>query len=124
MCTPSTGTVCIGGTYTNANYKLAVIGKIIAEEVNVKLYNNGAGWPDYVFDKKYKLRSIDEFKEFLIKEQHLPDMPTAAEVEKGGVNVSEMITKLLKTQDEQAQYIILLNEQNKDLKKEIEQLKK
>ncbi len=46
-------------------------------------------------------------------------MPPAAEVEKGGINVSEIITKLLKNQEEQAQYIILLHEQNKELQKEL-----
>jgi hypothetical protein len=35
-----------------------------------------------------------------------------------------MLGKLLKTQEEQAQYIFQLNEQNKELKKEIENLKK
>jgi len=123
MCNATSGIVCIGCTYTNSNYKLAVAGKIIAEEVNVKLYNNGLGWPDYVFDKKYKLRSIEELKNYTRTENHLPDMPTAKEVETGGVNVSEMITKLLKTQEEQAEYIILLNEQNKKLEKEIQLLK-
>ena len=80
-------------------------------------------WPDYVFDKKYKLMSLDELNKYIKANNHLPDMPTAGDVEKGGVNVSEMITKLLKTQEEQAQYILLLNEQNKKLQKEIEELK-
>jgi hypothetical protein len=31
---------------------LGVRGKIICEEVNVKLFGS---WPDYVFDKKHKL---------------------------------------------------------------------
>jgi hypothetical protein len=104
-----------------APYKLSVAGKIITEEVNVKVFSS---WPDYVFDKKYKLKSIDKYKEEILKEKHLPDMPTITEVEKEGVNVSQMLTKLLKTQEEQALYIIQLNEQNKKLQKEVELLKK
>jgi hypothetical protein len=35
------------------------------------------------------------------------------------INTSEMIAKLLKTQEEQAQYIFQLYEQNQQLQKEI-----
>ena len=121
MCSPTSGFVCIGTTIMPSGYKLAVNGKIICEEVNVKLFQN---WPDYVFDKKYKLMSIEDLQEFTKKEKHLPGMPSADEVEKNGINTAEMITKLLKTQEEQAQYIFQLNEQNIILKKEIEKLKK
>lgn len=105
----TTGNVGIGTTTIPQGYKLSVKGKIICEEVNVKLFQN---WPDYVFDKKHKLMSIEELQEFTKKEKHLPDMPTASEVEKGGVNVSDMITKLLKAQEELTLYII---EQNKKI---------
>ncbi len=114
------GNVGIGTTDTKG-YKLGVNGKIICEEINVKLYGT---WFDHVFDKKYKLMSIEELQEFTKREKHLPDMPTSTDVEKNGINTSEMIGKLLKTQEEQAQYIFQLNEQNKELKKEIEKLQK
>jgi hypothetical protein len=119
--------VAIGTNYIPQGFKLAVLGKIICEEVNVKLNDNGngpnSGWPDYVFDKKYKLRSIEELRAFTLKEKHLPEMPTAEEVEKNGINTSEMITKLLKQQEELTQYIIQLDEQNKELKLEVDKLK-
>ena len=58
------GNVVIGGhssyqTYTDQahGYKLAVKGKIIAEEVVVKLHEN---WPDYVFSPSYTLRPLSE----------------------------------------------------------------
>lgn len=117
---PSTGSVAIGTTYFPAGYKLVVEGKIITEEVFIKLRQH---WPDYVFDEKYELRSIDNMKEFISKEKHLPNMPKAVEVDNHGISTGEIITKLVKNQEEQALYIIQLNEQNKELKAEIEKLK-
>lgn len=119
MCSPTQGTVGIGDEYVPAGYKLGVNGKIICEEVNVKLRAN---WPDYVFDKKHKLMSIEELQDFTKKEKHLPDMPTASEVEKGGINVSDMITKLLKTQEELTLYIIEQNKKIIEQNKRIEAL--
>jgi hypothetical protein len=101
------GQVGIGSYYVPAGYKLAVEGKIIAEELNIKLRAN---WPDYVFAFSYKLSPLKELEKYIIKNSHLPEMPTAKEIENNGINTSEMITKLLKQQEELTLYII---EQNK-----------
>jgi len=119
MCSPTQGTVGIGDEYVPAGYKLGVNGKIICEEVNVKLRAN---WPDYVFDKKHKLMSIEELQDFTKKEKHLPGMPTAADVERDGINTSEMIGKLLKTQEELTLYIIEQNKKIIEQNKRIEAL--
>lgn len=121
LTSANTGTVAIGDVPVPVGYKLAVKGKVIAEEVNVRLFGD---WPDYVFDEKYEFLTIPELKDFTEKEKHLPNMPTAENVEKDGVNLSEMVAKLLKSQEEQTKYIIQLYEQNLLLKKEIELLKK
>lgn len=121
MCTTPNGKVSIGTNYVPTDYKLAVQGKIIAEEVNVRLFGD---WPDYVFDEDYKSLSIPELRDFTKKEKHLPNMPSAENVEKNGINLSEMVAKLLKSQEEQTKYIIQLYEQNLHLKKEIDLLKK
>lgn len=105
----TTGAVAIGNTYIPNGYKLAVEGKIICEEVSIKLR---ASWPDYVFDKNYILTPLEELEKYINLNKHLPEIPSAKEIEKDGINTSEMITKLLKNQEELILYII---EQNKKI---------
>jgi hypothetical protein len=114
------GNVVIGGHSCYANYedqafgyKLAVNGKIIAEEVVVKLSQN---WPDYVFSPNYTLRPLSEVEEHISNHGHLPDVPSAQQVEKDGIGVGEMNAILLKKVEELTLYVI-------ELKKEVEYLK-
>ncbi len=109
------GRVSIGGNYSNPLYMLAVKGQIIAEELNVKL---NADWPDYVFKQDYKLMPINELDAYLKKHNHLPEMPTDKEILASGINTSEMITKLLKQQEELTLYIIEQNKRIELLEKE------
>ena len=103
----STGSVGIATTIVPSGYKLAVNGKIICEEVKVKKYLN---W-DRVFASDYPLISIAELKEFLIANKHLKSVPSYSEMQKeDGVNVGEMQMSLLRTVEEQALYIIQLND--------------
>jgi hypothetical protein len=71
------------GTTNPQGYKLAVNGNVIAEEIRVKLH---VDWPDFVFQDKYGLRSIEEVKNFIENEHHLPDVPSAKEVESNGIS--------------------------------------
>lgn len=70
--------------------------------------------------------SLADFIKFIKKEKHLPNIPTAVEVKKEnkGLAVSDMLLKMLRTQEEQALYIVQLHEQNELLKKQIEVLSK
>ena len=88
------GQVAIGNVVAAASaYKLTVGGKIICEELKVKLQS--AGWPDYVFDKKYKLPPLNEVEKFIEQHQHLPNIPSAAEVEKNGIEVGIMQKRMM-----------------------------
>jgi hypothetical protein len=75
-----------------SGYKLVVGGKILAEEVRIKLIKD---WADYVFQPDYRLTSLPEVETFVHRHRHLPDMPSAAEVEQAGVSLGEMQAKLL-----------------------------
>jgi hypothetical protein len=103
------GVVSIGTMTAPTGYKLAVGGKAIAEEIVIKLQSN---WPDYVFNKKYKLRSLSEVETFINANNHLPEIPAASEIEKNGLPVGEMNSLLLKKIEELTLYSI---EQNKTL---------
>lgn len=105
----ATSQVAIGTVVSaaNSNYKLAVSGKMICEEVKVEL---NANWPDYVFSDNYKLPSLHEIEKFIADNKHLPNIPSAKEVEKSGIELGEMNRKLLEKIEELTLYII---EQNK-----------
>lgn len=112
----ATGQVAIGGIVPAASaYKLTVTGKIICEELKVKLVSSG--WPDYVFDQKYKLKTLSEVEQFIAKNKHLPNIPSAAEVEKNGIEVGDMQKKMMEKIEELTLYII-------DLQKQIDEFKK
>jgi hypothetical protein len=74
-------------------------------------------WADYVFEKDYKLDSIEEVEQYINKNGHLKNIPTAREIEEGGMNMSEIIPKLLEKIEEQMLYII-------ELKKELNKISK
>jgi hypothetical protein len=106
------GSVYIGngpGFYTNSQYALAVQGKVLTDEVTVKFRQN---WPDYVFDEKYKLIDLDSLEMYIIKNNHLPDMPSAKVIEREGVALGDMNAILLKKIEELTLYSI---EQNKKI---------
>jgi hypothetical protein len=92
---------------SGAGYKLRVGGKIFSEEVRVQLQS---AWPDYVFDKKYKKLSIQELEKYVNENNHLPNIPSAAEIEKDGQHLGELQRKMLEKIEELSLYII---EQNK-----------
>lgn len=53
-------------------------------------------WADYVFDKSYRLPSLEELDKFIKANHLLPDVPSAEEVEKNGVDVTETQALLLR----------------------------
>lgn len=122
----SNGQVIIGtqtGTSIAAatEYKLAVGGAIIAEKVKVKLQSSG--WPDYVFQKGYVLPSLKEVEAFIKQYKHLPDVPSAKEVEEKGLDVGDNQAVLLKKIEELTLYMIEINKKVEKLEEENERLK-
>ncbi|MFN4853751.1 MAG: hypothetical protein ACK5JC_04950 [Bacteroidota bacterium] len=104
-----------------ANTRLAVDGNIYAREMKV---TQGVIWPDYVFKKNYKLPSLKETEDFIIKNGHLPETPTSKEVENNGLNIADMLTLQMKKIEEMTLYIIDQQKQMEILKNEFNQIKK
>ncbi len=100
-------------------FKLAVSGKIICEEVKVQLQTD---WPDYVFDKDYKLLSLQEVELYINKNGHLEGVPSKTEVLKNGIDLSEMNSVLLKKVEELTLYTIEQHRSIQSQKKEIKDL--
>jgi hypothetical protein len=112
------GNVGIGTTTPDA--KLSVSGQVHAQEVKVSITVPG---PDYVFDKDYQLTSLDEIKTYIDQNKHLPEVPSAKEMEKNGVQLGEMNMILLKKIEELTLHLIEQNKRIDDQQKEIKELK-
>jgi hypothetical protein len=89
-------------------------GKLKTKEVEVTL---SGPWPDFVFDKDYKLPTLSEVEPFIAENHHLPNVPSAAEVEANGVNLGEMNAILIQKVEELTLYILDLQKQINELKK-------
>lgn len=94
----------------NGNGNMRVQGNI--ESKKVKVTATPGSVPDYVFKPDYKLRSLSELESFIKTNSHLPNVPSAKEVETNGQDVGEMQLKLLEKIEELTLYMI---EQNKEL---------
>jgi len=101
------------------NYKLAVGGKILAEEVKIQLVKD---WPDYVFHPDYPLQSLPEVEDFLRTHHHLPNIPGAIEVQQGGVTIGEMQAKLLLKIEELTLHLIEQHKTIEGLRRKLAEL--
>lgn len=95
MSLRSDGRVGIGTT--NPDQALTVKGKIHSEEIIVDLSVPG---PDYVFEEDYDLPTLAEIEAFIKANKHLPEVPSAKEMEANGISLGEMNMLLLKKIEE------------------------
>ena len=107
---PRGGNVGIGTLLPDE--KLTVKGKIHTQEVRVDM--SGPLVPDYVFAEEYKLKSLAEIENYIKQNKHLPEIPSATEIEKNGLMLAEMNMILLKKIEELTLHVI---EQNKRIEK-------
>ncbi len=117
---PQGGNVGIGTTDTKG-FKLGVKGKIAAEEVKVATHSN---WADFVFYENYKLPTLEEVENHIKEKGHLKDIPSAKEVEKNGIFLGEMDSKLLQKIEELTLYTIHQEKEIKALKKQNTKIEK
>ncbi|WP_291119228.1 hypothetical protein [Empedobacter sp. UBA7248] len=115
----------IGIGTKNPDELLSVKGKIHANEVKVDL----AVPADYVFQKyytgnsslnaSYQFKSLEEIKSFTEQHHHLPDLPSANEIQQTGLSLGEMNNLLLQKIEELTLHLIEQNEEIKKLKQSI-----
>ncbi|OOQ58323.1 hypothetical protein [Mucilaginibacter pedocola] len=108
------GQVGVNSSYIPSGFQFAVNGSIITTAVTVKLRTN---WPDYVFKKSYKLPLLSELKDYIDKNHHLPDVPTAEEVSTQGQDLGRINSVLLKKVEELTLYLIEKDRQMEEQKK-------
>jgi hypothetical protein len=108
------GNVMIGTKTPAAGYILSVDGKGMFEEIKVQISSN---WPDYVFDDNHKLPSLYDLESSIKTQKHLPGIPSAKEINKEGILIGDMQTKMMEKIEELTLYIISLQKQIDELKK-------
>lgn len=62
--------------------------------------------PDYVFADDYDLRPLSEVAAFIAANSHLPDVPSAAQIAKDGLDMTDMQMRLLKKVEELTLYTL------------------
>lgn len=106
----------------NVGYKLYVAGGIMTERCRVAL-KTSADWGDWVFDKNNTRMSFEEQFDYYMKNKHLKHIPSASEIKKGGIDVSDMFTGVVINLEEARLDNIALHKENQDQKTELEKLK-
>lgn len=110
----STGNMTVSGDVTlGSGFYCDSQGNAKVKSLRVTLTD----WPDFVFTDKYPLMPLNELRSYIIDNGHLPQVPSAATVDEDGVDVGEMNKVLLQKVEELTLYII-------DLQKQIDELKK
>lgn len=107
------GTLTVTGLARIGNgFYCSYDGQVRAKSLKVTL----DGWSDFVFDDNYRLPSLKEVEQYISQHRHLPDIPSAKEVEQEGIDLGQMNAKLLQKVEELTLYVI-------DLQKQIDELK-
>ncbi|MFM1879700.1 MAG: hypothetical protein RLZZ241_2566, partial [Bacteroidota bacterium] len=115
----STGGVAVGTNTIPAGFAMAVAGAVISEGVTVSLQGD---WPDYVFDSEFSLPSLDQVARHIAEKGHLPNVPSADQIKKEGINLGEMNAILLQKIEELTLYALEQQKQIQNLSSENEQL--
>lgn len=111
----------VGVGTLSPQYPLSVNGTVQAKEVLVN-----TGWSDYVFAPGYRLAPLSEAAAYVQAHHHLPEIPSAAEVQEKGISLGEMQAKLLAKIEELTLHMIAadekiskLEEQNRELQERV-----
>jgi hypothetical protein len=103
------------GTLNTSGYNFNVNGTAIFDQVTVQVFSsnnpNASPWADYVFDKDYRLPSLDSLASYIKLNSHLPGIPTTAEVKNNGLDLGATQAKLLEKIEQLTLYTIDLQKQ-------------
>lgn len=115
------GKVAIGVDMVNSNHQLTLRGTMLAEGVKIRAFDNWS-WPDYVFEDDYNLIPLSDLEASIKKEGHLPNIPSAEEVQNNGFELEKMQAKLLEKIEELTLYTIQQQKEIEALKEELKNL--
>lgn len=100
-------------------YRFFVRGGILAEEVRIRLQST---WADYVFAEDYKLMPLTLVEKFINDNGHLPNMPSAKEVEEEGLAVGDIVKRQQEKIEELTLHLIEQQKEIEAMKAQLQQL--
>ena len=68
-----------------------------------------------MFDDTYNLRPLDEVSSYISENKHLPEIPSATEMQEEGVSLDKLVIQLLQKVEELTIYTIQQEERIKEL---------
>ena len=89
--------------------------KIFTEKIEVTMSAMNNYWYDHVFYPDYQLRPLSELEQYIKQNNHLPEIPSAEEVQENGIDLGNMQGKLLLKVEELTLYIIELEKRLAEL---------
>ncbi|MCX6319854.1 MAG: hypothetical protein NTW29_21425 [Bacteroidetes bacterium] len=115
------GTILVGGTNQRiaTNYEVSVDGEIMCENLTMQ---NSTSWPDYVFENDYKLMPLADLEKSIRENKHLPNVPSAAEISKTGINMQVITKAHMEKIEELTLYIIQLKKEIDELRGELKKI--
>ncbi len=115
-------TIGDGSLCTPTGYKLFVEQGILTEKVKVAV-NCSTAWADYVFANDYKLKPLSEVESFINENKHLPNVPSASELVKEGLDLGKMQATQMEKIEELTLYLIEMKKEINALQNENQSLK-
>ena len=94
-------------------------GLVFCREVEVSL----SAFPDYVFEDDYHLMPLRDVESYIKKHKHLPNVPSAKEVEEDGIGLGELNKILMEKVEELTLHLIAKEKEIELMKKEIDNTK-
>ncbi|MDV3878159.1 hypothetical protein CMU01_19235 [Elizabethkingia anophelis] len=101
------------------NGNISVSNKLEAKEIKVTTTPTA----DFVFEDSYQLPNLESVEKHIKEKKHLPEIASAVEMQKDGINIGDFQIKLLQKIEELTLYQIQLNKEVINLKQENKQLK-
>jgi len=106
-------TVSAQGPYMLDDMKDGIVEFVFATNGNLTISGNvittncpsGCG-PDYVFEPDYTLMALPELREFIAENRHLPNVPSAKEMETSGIDMTQLQLRMLEKIEELTLYTL------------------
>jgi len=112
--------------YINDNGNAIEVFETDAVKPNFKVFSSGfvyarkyvttlSNFPDYVFADNYRLMPLEDLRTFISANKHLPNMPTASEIEQDGADLGELNRVLVEKVEELTLYLLQMETRLKEL---------
>ena len=96
--------------------------KIFTEKIEITLDALNNSWYDHVFYPDYQLRPLLELEHYIKQNYHLPEIPSAKEIQEHGLDLGDMQGKLLMKIEELTLYTIEQQKLIEDLQKRLAEI--